>query len=37
MEQEGDMDAEDNNLQELDNSKNLLLKYDLDKENFHFE
>lgn len=32
---EENQDQED--LRELDNTDNLLLKYDLEKENFHFE
>jgi hypothetical protein len=28
---------EDDKLEQLDNTNNLLLKYDLEKENFHFE
>lgn len=30
-------EAEEDHLQALENSDNLLLKYDLDKEHFHFE
>jgi hypothetical protein len=30
------MDIEGEHLEELDNTNNLLLKYDLDKEQFHF-
>lgn len=34
--QEDQMDIEEP-LEELDNTNNLLLKYDLDKEQFHFQ
>ncbi len=30
------MDIEDEPLEDLDNTNNLLLKYDLEKEQFHF-
>ena len=32
-----DEEVQDEELQQLDNTDNLLLKYDLEKENFHFE
>jgi hypothetical protein len=32
-----EVEENDNELQELDNTNNLLLKYDLEKEQFHFQ